>query len=81
MKLRFHPHAVVRMQERDLSVEAVLQVIEKPDGSISQSKDKTIYYKRLSSRRDNLVAAVVVELLPGEILEVLTVLINFQVRK
>ncbi len=69
------------MQERALSVEEVQQVIQKPDGRISQSKDKTIYYKRLSGRRDNFVAAVVVELLPDEILEVLTVLINFEVRK
>ena len=69
------------MQERALSVDDVLQVIQKPDGKISQSKDKTIYYKRLPGRRDNLVAAVVVELLPDETLEVLTVLINFEVRK
>ncbi len=69
------------MQERDLSVEEVLQVIQKPDGRIPQSKDKTIYFKKLSRRRDNLIATVVVELLPDEILEVLTVLINFEVRK
>lgn len=81
MKLRFYPHAVLRMQERALSVEDVLRIIERPGGKISQSKDKTIYYKKLSGRRDNLIAAVVVELLPDEILEVLTVLINFKVRK
>lgn len=81
MEVRFHPHAVLRMQERDLAVDEVLQIIEKPDGKIAQSKDKVILYKRLKRRPDNLVAAVVVERMPGSLLEVVTVLVNFEVRK
>lgn len=69
------------MQERGLSVDEVLQILQAPDGKISQSKDKAILYKTLKGRRDNLVAAVVVERMPGDVLEVVTVLVNFEVRK
>lgn len=78
--MRFHPHAVVRMQERHLSVQEILRVIQQPDGKITQSKDKAIYYKKLDRRRDNLIAAVVIEFQPGEVVEVITVLVNFEVR-
>ena len=69
------------MQERKLSVEEVMEVIQKPDGKIVQSKDKSILYKALKARPDNLIAAVVVERMPGNLWEVVTVLVNFEVRK
>lgn len=81
MELRFHPHAVERMLERRISVAEVEQIVSDPDGKIAQSKDKMILYKKLGKRKDNLVAAVVVERLPGDFLEVVTVLVNFEVRK
>jgi hypothetical protein len=81
MELRFHPHAVERMQERNLTVGEVEAVIRAPDGRIPQTRDKAILYKRLSRRSDNLIAAVVVELGAGGITEVITVLINFEVKK
>jgi hypothetical protein len=81
VNIRFQPHAVWRMQQRNLSVEEVLQIIQEPDGKIAQSKDKTILYKKLNRRSDNLVAAVVVERMAGDLLEVVTVLVNFEVRK
>ena len=69
------------MQERGLSVDEVSQVVNEPDGKISQSRDKFIFFKRLVHRRDNLIAAVLVEILPDEEAEIITVLINFEVRK
>ena len=42
---------------------------------------KAILYKKLDRRTDNLVAAVIVESLPGGVTEVITVLVNFEVRK
>lgn len=69
------------MQERKLTVEEVQAVIEAPDGKIPQTKDKAILYRRIHRRADNLVAAVVVESLPGGWIEVVTVLVNFEVRK
>jgi hypothetical protein len=81
VEIRFQPHAVTRMQERGISVVEVEQIISSPDGRIAQSKDKAILYKKLVGRRDNLVAAVVLERLPGNLLEVVTVLVNFEVKK
>ncbi|OGQ90961.1 MAG: hypothetical protein A2289_00595 [Deltaproteobacteria bacterium RIFOXYA12_FULL_58_15] len=52
-----------------------------PDGRIPQSKDKAILYKKLPRRRDNLVAAVVVETGAGGIVEVITVLVHFEVKR
>jgi hypothetical protein len=81
VQLRFHPHAVERMQDRRLSVIEVESVVTAPDGRIRQTKDKSILYKELKQRKDNLIAAVIVEALPGGIIEVVTVLVNFEVRR
>jgi hypothetical protein len=81
MNLRFHPHAVERMQKRKLTVTEVESVVNSPDGRIRQTKDKAILYKKLDRRPDNLIAAVVVESFPGDITEVVTALVNFEVKK
>lgn len=69
------------MQERRITVAEVEVIVNAPDGRIRQTKDKAILYKRLDKRSDNLVAAVVVEKLPGDVTEIVTVLVNFEVRK
>ena len=81
MQLRFHPHAVERMVERKITVAEVEQIVAEPDGRISQTKDKVILYKKLPGRKDNNLAAVLVERLAGDLIEVITVLVNFEVRK
>lgn len=69
------------MQERKISVLEVELIIAVPDGQIRQTKDKVIYYKKLPARKDNMLAAVVVEHFAGDIVEVVTVLVNFEVKK
>ncbi len=69
------------MQDRKISVAEVEQILTSPDGKIRQSRDKAIFYRHLSRRKDNLIAAVVIEKLPDDWIEVLTVLVNFEVRK
>lgn len=81
MNIRFQSHAVARMQERRLTVDEVESVVKAPDGRIRQTKDKQILYKKLARRADNFIAAVVVELLPGNLIEVITVMVNFEVKK
>jgi hypothetical protein len=81
VQLKFHPHAVERMLERKISVSEVEQIVSDPDGKIAQTRDKFILYKKLAKRSDNLVAAVVLDRLPGDVLEVVTVLVNFEVKK
>ena len=80
MELVYSSHAVERMQERKLSTRDVESVIFRPDGKIKQSKDKWIYHKKLKGRLDNSVAAVVVEK-KGNFMEIVTVMVNFEVKK
>lgn len=77
MEVKYTAHAVQRMIEREISPREVESLLKKPDGTIRQSKDKTIAYKRFESRKDNLIAVVAVE--RGEHQEVITVLVNFEV--
>ncbi len=81
MEIKFHPHAVERMLERKISVAEIELIITQPDGKIQQSKDKAIMYKAIPKRKDNLVAAVVVEIFSRNLFEIITVLVNFEVRK
>jgi hypothetical protein len=69
------------MVERKITVAEVEQIVAEPDGRISQTKDKVILYKKLPGRKDNNLAAVLVERLAGDLIEVITVLVNFEVRK
>ena len=80
MKIVFHDHAVTRMQERNISVDQVKSILEAPDGEIQQSADKWILYKEFPSRNDNLIAAVIVDRAIQGTIEVITVMINFEVK-
>jgi hypothetical protein len=46
------------MLQRNNTTVEVEFVISEPDGTIKQSRDKFIYYKKLKGREDNLIAAV-----------------------
>jgi predicted phosphoribosyltransferase len=62
-----------------LSTAEVEDVFAKPDGLIKQSQDKIIVYKKIGTRADNSLAVVAVEQ-DGNI-EVITVMVNFEVKK
>ncbi len=79
MEIRYSPHAVDRMIQRRISTAEVEDVFAKPDGLIKQSQDKIIIYKKIGSRADNSLAVVAVEQ-DGNI-EVVTVMVNFEVKK
>lgn len=78
MNVVFRPHAVERMIERGLKPGDIEAVLNKPDGTIRQSRDKRVYYKALRGRKDNDVAVVALEGQTG--FEVITVLVNFEVK-
>lgn len=80
MEHTFSAHAVQRMIERKINPNEVNSVISSPDGTILQSRDKTIFYKRLRHRKDNLIAVVAVGTPSKTGWEVITVLVNFEVR-
>ena len=78
MKVKYRSHAVDRMLQRKITTFEVELILSDPDGTIKQSRDKYIYFKRLKGRKDNLIAAVMLIKSQDEI-EVLTVLIDFEV--
>ena len=80
MEIRYTDHAVRRMQERKISPDEVELIIRKPDGVIEQSNDKSIFFKKIKRRNDNMIAAVTV-LRAKTLYEVITVMINFEVNK
>jgi hypothetical protein len=80
MKLEFTAHAVIRMQERKISVEEVEEIIRNPDGTISQSKQKIIFYKKVKWRNNNMIAAVTA-LKTKSHFTVITVMVNFMVKE
>lgn len=79
MEIKYRSHVVDRMIQRNVSTVEVELVISEPDGIINQSRDKFIYYKKFKSRKDNLIAAVTL-IKSKEAIEVLNVMIDFEVQ-
>lgn len=79
MEIKYSPHAVDRMIQRQISPSDVEEVLKKPDGLIKQSQDKLIAYKKINTRTDNSLAVVAVER-EGNV-EVVTVMTNFEVKE
>ena len=79
MEIKYSSHAVERMLQRRISPQEVQDILTDPDDVIRQSRDKFIAYEKIRGRRDNLLAAVAVE--DGRVWEVITVMVNFEVRK
>jgi len=79
VEIIFSEHAVARMLERKVTLKMIQEIIRFPTGKIKQSRDKWIFYKSFPTRRDNHIAAVVVEKL-GDRFEVITIMINFEVK-
>lgn len=79
MEIKYRSHAVDRMLQRNILTAEVELIISEPDGAIKQSRDKFIYYKKLKGRKDNLIAAVTL-IKSKDTVEVLTVMIDFEVQ-
>ena len=79
MNIKYRPHAVDRMLERNISTIEVELILTEPDGTIKQSQDKFIYYKKIKGRNDNSVAAVTILKYKNEF-EIITVMIDFEVQ-
>ena len=79
MNIKYRPHAVDRMLQWRISTIEVELILTEPDGIITQSQDKFIYYKRIKGRNDNSIAAVTL-LKSKEEFEIITVMIDFEVQ-
>ena len=79
MEIKYSGHAVERMMQRHVSTQEVEALLARPDGVISQSMDKIIAWKRFKGTRDNAIAVVAVE--TTDATEVITVMVNFEVKQ
>ena len=79
MIIRYSSHAVERMIQRRISTTEVEDLLVNPDGLIKQSEDKIVAYKKMEGRKDNSMAVVAIEQ-EGNF-EVVTVIVNFEVKK
>ena len=80
MEIKYTPHAVERMMQRNISPQEVELLLSNPGGAIMQSMDKYIYYKKIKGRTDNALAAVTV-VIENNRYEVITVMVNFEAPK
>lgn len=78
MEIKYTPHAVERMIQRKVSPQEVELLLGDLDGTIVQSMEKFIYYKKIKGRKDNALAAVAVQK-KNDQYEVITVMVNFEV--
>jgi hypothetical protein len=80
MEIKYTPHAVERMMQRKISPQEVELLLSNPGGTIKQSMDKFIYYRKIKGRKDNALAAVTVKM-ENNRYEVITVMVNFEAPK
>lgn len=79
MEIKYSSHAVERMLQQRISPREVEAVLTEPDGLIRQSRDKFVAHGKIDGRTDNSLAVVAVE---GDgVREVITVMVNFEVRE
>lgn len=70
------PHAAQRMIERDVTVEELELIFSEPDFVLDQGP-KFIFSKHIISRKDNMLAAVILEK-KEDLWLVITIMANFQ---
>lgn len=71
------PHAVERVVDRKISMQELELLILSPDEVIAQGP-KYLLVKKLQGRKDNNIAAVIIEKQEQDLWVVITVMVNFQ---
>ncbi len=71
------PHAVERVLNRKISMDELGSLIQEPDQIIPQGP-KFILIKRFQKRKDNNIAAILIEKKGEGLWVVITVMVNFQ---
>lgn len=71
------PHAVERIVNRKISMQELELLILSPDEVIAQGP-KFLLVKKLKGRKDNNVAAVIIEKKEQDLWGVITLTVNFQ---
>ena len=73
-------HATERLIERKISINEIKEILESPEDTIEQGT-KIILTKTFKNRKDNKIAAVIVENQGDSLWLVITVMVNFQTKK
>ncbi len=74
----FSPHAVLRMEERGISITEIETILTHPD-FITEQGPKWVFAKKFEYRSDNNIAAVIIEKTKEKNLwVVITVMVKFQ---
>jgi hypothetical protein len=73
-------HAALRAEERKITASEIELLLKSPDEVVKQG-NKFIFAKRFQTRKDNMMAAVVIEKQENETWLVITLMINFEVKK
>lgn len=71
------PHAVERIVDRKISMAELESLILSPDEVVAQGP-KFLLIKKFKGRKDNNVAAVILEKKEQDLWVVITVMVNFQ---
>lgn len=71
------PHAAQRMIERKISVRELEEVFQAPD-LIQNQGPKYILARSFTNRKDNLIAAVLIEKVEKNLWLVITVMVDFR---
>ena len=71
------PHAVERVIDRKISMQELEQLLLNPDETIAQGP-KFLLAKKFQNRKDNNLAAVIIEKQGDDLWVVITVMVNFQ---
>ncbi len=70
-------HALTRIEERHVTAAELAKMIENPDITIEQGP-KWIFAKHFSHRKDNCIAAVLLEREDENLWVIVTVMVHFQ---
>lgn len=73
------PHAAFRMAERKIAALEIEEIIRNPDWALPQGP-KWILAKHFKHRKDNFLAAVILQKEEASLWIVLTIMVHFEVR-
>lgn len=73
-------HAALRAEERGITAHEIQELLSEPDHAIGQGP-KWVFTKSFSKRRDNMIAAVLIEKQEKNLWLVITVMNEFEIRK
>jgi hypothetical protein len=57
--LRFSNHLILRLKERNLKTDWIIDVVQHPDEEINITEDETHFYKKMTESQDKWLKVVV----------------------